>query len=191
MIIGLGNPGRKYRNTRHNVGFMTIDQMARSFHEKLKKGKGPYQSCKVIYRNQSIICAQPLTFMNNSGLAVRELVHYYDIDLSRLLVVYDDADLLFGHIRLRKTGGTGGHNGMKSVIQHLNTKEFARLRIGIGSDIAKKDMINFVLSGFSKNEQKELDFIIDESVNAALCFIRDGIDNAMNQCNQDLLQRSP
>ena len=191
LIAGLGNPGRKYQKTRHNIGFMTVDRLARSFHESFKKGKGPYQSCSIRSGDQVIICAQPMTFMNNSGMAVRELVHYFDIDLCRLLIIYDDADLLFGRIRMRKTGGAGGHNGVKSVIQHLNTKEFARLRIGIGSDIAKKDMINFVLSGFSKNEHKELDYILDKSVNAALCFVHDGIDTAMNQFNQDLLQSSP
>lgn len=187
MIVGLGNPGRKYRKTRHNIGFITVERLVRSWHESLGKGKGLYQSCTIRLDHRTVICAEPLTYMNNSGLAVHELVHYYNIDLSRLLIIFDDADLWFGQIRLRKSGGAGGHNGLKSVIQHLKTKEFARLRIGIGSDFAKKDMVNFVLSGFSKNEQKELDSIIDESVKAVLCFIREGIDKAMNQYNQDLL----
>ncbi len=183
LIVGLGNPGRKYKRTRHNLGFMVVDRLAEQKGLSYKKGRGAYETAGFVHNNQSIILAKPLTFMNNSGQAVAELVNYFDVDLSQLLIVFDDIELPFGRIRLRARGSSGGHNGLDSVLQHINTKNFARLRIGIGTEYAKRDMIKFVLSSFSRNEQKELDSIIDRSIDAILDFVEYGIDFTMNKYN--------
>ncbi len=184
LIIGLGNPGLKYRKTRHNIGFLVVDRLAQAMGVRLKKGRGPYEITEFQIDGKSVLLAKPLTFMNNSGQAVAELVNYFDIDFSHLLVILDEVELDFGRLRLRAQGSAGGHNGLRSIIQHLNTKLFARLRIGIGTEYARKDMTKFVLSNFSRNEQKELDFILDQAVDAVLGFIRDGIDKAMTQYNR-------
>lgn len=183
MLVGLGNPGLKYRKTRHNVGWLVIDRLAKQIGARFKKGRGPYEIAEISIDNNSVILIKPLTFMNNSGQAVAEVVNYYNIELSRLLVILDEIELSLGRLRLRAQGSSGGHNGLSSIIQHLNTKMFARLRIGIGTEYAKKDMTKFVLSNFSRNEQKELDIIINQAVDAARSFIADGIDKAMNTFN--------
>jgi len=185
LIVGLGNPGRRYEKTRHNAGFMVVDHIAEMLGIQFKKGRGVYAICDGRWNEASILLAKPLTFMNNSGMAVAELVRYYQIDCSQLLVVLDEIELTFGRIRLRRQGSAGGHNGLSSIIQHLNTTSFARLRIGIGTEFAKRDMVDFVLSRFSRNEQKELDPVLATSVEAVLSFIRDGIDNAMNLYNKN------
>lgn len=183
LIVGLGNPGSEYEKTRHNIGFMIVDQIARDAAASFKKGRSAAVETNVHIVGHSVILAKPLTFMNNSGSAVAGLMNYYDIDLHRLLVIMDEVELPFGRLRIRKQGGSAGHNGMKSIIQHLNSKEFARLRIGIGTEFAKKDMSKFVLSNFSRNEQQELDLIVNKSVDVVHSFIRDGIDRTMNTFN--------
>ena len=184
MIVGLGNPGSEYKKTRHNIGFMVADRFAQKFDAQFKKGRGTYDYTSVQIDGHTAIVAKPLTYMNKSGIAVATLLNYYSIDLSRLLIIFDEVELPFGRLRIRKQGGSGGHNGINSVIQHVNTKEFARLRIGIGTEYAKKDMTKFVLSNFTRNEQQELDQIIDESVQVVTSFIRDGIERTMNIFNQ-------
>ncbi|RLD14059.1 aminoacyl-tRNA hydrolase [candidate division KSB1 bacterium] len=183
LLVGLGNPGLKYRKTRHNVGWIVIDRLAKQMGSRFKKGRGPYEITEISIDNNSVILIKPLTFMNNSGQAVAEVVNYYNIELSRLLVILDEIELSLGRLRLRAQGSSGGHNGLGSIIQHLNTKMFARLRIGIGTEFAKKDMTKFVLSNFTRNEQKELDIIIDQAVDAVRSFIADGVDKAMNTIN--------
>lgn len=183
LIVGLGNPGGEYEKTRHNIGFMIVDQIAKDASASFKKGRNAAVETSAHIAGQSVILAKPLTFMNNSGSAVAGLVNYYDIDLDRLLIIMDEVELPFGRLRVRKQGGSAGHNGMKSIIQHLNSKDFARLRIGIGTEYAKKDMSKFVLSNFSRNEQQELDFIVGTSVDVVHSFIRNGIDRTMNTFN--------
>jgi peptidyl-tRNA hydrolase, PTH1 family len=183
LIVGLGNPGLKYRKTRHNIGFLVADLMAHKFGVRFKKGRGLFYIAECQIESHSAIVAKPLTYMNNSGQAVAELVNYYNIDPSRLIVIVDEIELSLGRLRLRAQGTSGGHNGLNSIIQHLSTKTFARLRIGIGTEYAKKDMTKFVLANFTRNEQKELDFILDQAVDATTSFIRDGIDKAMNSFN--------
>lgn len=185
LIVGLGNPGRQYDKTRHNAGFMVVDRLAQELGGKFKKGRGAYEISDGRWNEASVLLAKPLTFMNNSGMAVAELVRYYQIDISRLLIVSDEIDLTFGRIRLRPQGSAGGHNGLSSIIQYLNTTSFARLRIGIGTEFAKRDMVDFVLSRFSRNEQEELDPVLATSVGAVLSFIGDGIDTAMNLYNKN------
>ena len=122
--------------------------------------------------------------MNNSGIAVAHLLKYYGVELSQLLVIFDEVDLSFGRLRIRKQGGSGGHNGINSILQHVNSHKFARLRIGIGTEYAKKDMTKFVLSNFSRNEQQELEGILNTAVQVVLSFMNDGIDRTMNIFNQ-------
>ena len=183
LIVGLGNPGSEYHKTRHNIGFMIVDQLAQDASASFKKGRSAAVETSVNIAGHSVILAKPLTFMNNSGSAVAGLMNYYDIDIEQLLVIMDEVELPFGRLRVRKQGGSAGHNGMKSIIQHLNSKEFARLRIGIGTEYAKKDMSKFVLSNFSRNEQQELDLIVGKSVDVVHSFIRYGIDRTMNTFN--------
>ena len=183
LIVGLGNPGSEYEKTRHNIGFMVVDQMAQDASASFKKGRNAAVETNVNIAGHSVILAKPLTFMNNSGSAVAGLMNYYEINIDRLLVIMDEVELPFGRLRVRKQGGSAGHNGMKSIIQHINSQEFARLRIGIGTQYAKKDMSKFVLSNFSRNEQQELDLIVGKSVDVVHSFIRDGIDRTMNAFN--------
>jgi PTH1 family peptidyl-tRNA hydrolase len=183
LIVGLGNPGSEYEKTRHNIGFMVVDQIAKEASSSFKKGRNAAVETGVNIAGHSVILAKPLTFMNNSGSAVAGLMNYYDVDIDRLFVIMDEVELPFGRLRVRKQGSSAGHNGMKSIIQHINSQEFARLRIGIGTEYAKKDMSKFVLSNFSRNEQQELDLIVGRSVDVVHSFIRDGIDRTMNTFN--------
>jgi len=183
LIAGLGNPGRKYKNTRHNAGFMVIDKLAQEFNGSFKKAKFTCEQSEIKIAYKAVILAKPLTYMNNSGLAVFELMQYYKIDPSQLLLVYDDADLPLGRLRMRAQGSAGGHKGVASVIRHLKTQEFPRLRVGIGSEFGKEEMVNFVLSSFSKKERQELNNIISSAVDAVKGFIVDGLDKTMNWVN--------
>ncbi len=185
LIVGLGNPGRKYSKTRHNCGFLILDQLADDAREKFKKSKFQSEICDLVLERNSAILAKPQTFMNNSGLAVSELCRFYKIELSNFLVIYDDTDLPFGKIRLRPQGSAGGHNGMKSIISHLGTKDFARLRIGIGGEYAKENMADYVLSSFSKNENAKLDEIKTQAIITIRNFISIGIDKTMNLINTE------
>ena len=133
--------------------------------------------------NYPVIVAKPQTFMNNSGLAVYELVHYFKIDLNRCLIIYDDGDLFFGRIKIKGKGSSGGHNGLESIIQHLDTTHFPRLRIGIGSEKAKKNMVKFVLGSFSRTERTDLNNLLENSKKAVTSFIVDGLDKTMNLFN--------
>ncbi len=183
LIAGLGNPGKKYKNTRHNAGFMVLDMLAQEFSDSFKKSKFSCELDEIKVDQKAVILAKPLTYMNNSGLAVFELMQYYKIEPSQLLLVYDDADLPLGRLRMRAQGSAGGHRGIASVIRYLKTQEFPRLRIGIGSEIGKEEMINFVLSSFSKKERQELNTIISSAVDAVKGFIVDGLDQTMNWVN--------
>ncbi len=183
LIVGLGNPGSEYAKNRHNIGFMVLDEIAKEKAATFKKGRHAAVETRITMAGHIVLLAKPLTFMNNSGSAVAGLMNYYDIEIDRLLVVMDEVELPFGRLRVRKQGGSAGHNGLKSIIQYLNSKEFARLRIGIGTEYAKKDMSKFVLSNFSRNEQQELDLIVGKSVDVVHSFIRDGIDRTMNTFN--------
>jgi len=183
LVVGLGNPGLKYKKTRHNAGFMVVEQLAEEVRTKFKRGRGQYETAEYNQTGDKVILLKPHTYMNNSGIAVSQVINYYNIDLLNLLIVYDEIDLPLGSIRLRAQGGSGGHNGLNSVIQHLNTKQFARLRIGIGTEFAKRDMVDFVLSRFSRNEQKQLKEIISTGSDAVQSFVSNGIDKTMTTFN--------
>ena len=157
LIIGLGNPGREYKNTRHNIGFMVVDKINTDSENKSKKIKFNAVIFESKYKKNKVIFAKPMTYMNLSGQAVCGIIKYYKVKQENVLVVHDDLDLPFGTIRLRATGGAGGHKGLQSIINQLKTKDFARMRLGIGRPPGKADPSDFVLKNFSRNELNQLD----------------------------------
>ncbi|TCT18160.1 peptidyl-tRNA hydrolase [Melghiribacillus thermohalophilus] len=162
-IVGLGNPGVKYEKTRHNIGFMVIDELLQRHQWTLDKEKFKALYTIETYRDEKVMLVKPLTYMNLSGEAVRPILDYYDIDLSDLLVIYDDLDLPPGKIRLRQKGGHGGHNGIRNMIDHLDTKSFKRIRIGVGKPAGATSVVDHVLGSFTSDEQP----LIDESIQKA------------------------
>jgi len=184
LIAGLGNPGRRYERTRHNAGFMVIDKLAGTFDLAMRAGKGDFEYAEHALNEERLLLVKPTTFMNNSGTAVREIAQFYKIHPRHILVVCDDAALPLGRIRLREKGSDGGQNGLKSVIYHLNTDEFPRLRVGIGSEMMSKMALHdFVLSRFTEEEDTRLSKAIELAHNAAMEFVNSGIDRAMNLFN--------
>lgn len=183
VIIGLGNPGSKYAGSRHNIGFDLIDKLAQSMSVRLGPGKGPFHVGKGTHAGHIVYLVKPTTYMNNSGEAVQKVLNWYKEDLGSCLVCYDDLDLDLGTIRLRPKGSAGGHNGIKDIIQKVGTDAFPRLRIGIGNDFPKGQQIRHVLSPFSHEERKVLEPALNNAVDASFCFIREGIEQAMNTFN--------
>ncbi|MEN9216529.1 MAG: aminoacyl-tRNA hydrolase [Gloeomargarita sp. HHBFW_bins_162] len=179
LIVGLGNPGSKYELTRHNIGFMAVDLLAKewgiSWQEKTKLHGW-------IAQGNDVILLKPNTYMNHSGQAVQAVCHWFKIMPRYVLVIYDDLDLPFGKIRLRKNGSAGGHNGMKSIIQHLGTQEFPRLRIGIGRPLVG-DSAHYVLEPFNSEQKEKLPRILAEVVKVIELGIKQGFDRAMNVGN--------
>ena len=183
LIVGLGNPENEYGNTRHNMGFDTIDEIAKRNNIEVNKNKfkGLYQT--TIIQNQKVILLKPQTYMNLSGESIKEVVDFYQIKPDEIIVIYDDIDTEKGNIRIRKQGGPGTHNGMKSVIENLNTTEFARIRVGIGQPEFKNDMINYVIGKVPEKEQKILHQGVIKAADAVEEIIKNGIDIAMNKFN--------
>ncbi len=182
VIAGLGNPGRKYENTKHNMGFLVLDAFAEKNDIKIRKIKHKALIGEGIIAGQKVLLVKPQTYMNLSGESLREVVQYYDIEPEELMVVYDDVDIPMGSIRLRKKGSAGSHNGMKSIIYQLQFDDFPRLRMGIGTE-KKGDMIDFVLTGFSKDEAAKIREAVGTAVSALECWIERGVDIAMNEYN--------
>ncbi len=182
MIAGLGNPGLRYKNTRHNAGFMAIDYLSQKWGVKLSKGRGLSQIGETTEYGAKVVLAKPQTYMNRSGQAIKELMDYYKIPADRILVIYDDMDVELGKIRIRKKGGPGSHNGMKSVIHRLETENFPRIRIGIGN-AARDDAIDYVLGRFKKEEKEAAFAGIESAALAAEQIVKEGIDAAMNKFN--------
>lgn len=183
LLIGLGNPGSKYAGTRHNVGFEFIDLLADAMSVRMGPGKGPFHVGKGNHAGHSIYLVKPTTYMNNSGSAVQKAVSWYKEDLSDCLVCYDDLALDVGTLRLRPGGSAAGHNGIADIIQKLGTDAFPRLRIGIGDDFARGQQVQHVLSPFTEEEREVINITLEKAVDAALCFVRDGIEQAMNEFN--------
>ncbi|MCR3921290.1 MAG: aminoacyl-tRNA hydrolase [Firmicutes bacterium] len=185
IILGLGNPGPQYVLTRHNVGFRVIDRL--SVATKIPLYKVGYHSFwgKGTIANQEVVLAKPMTFMNNSGTAAAALCRQFGVSPTHLLTMYDDLDLPLGTIRLRSHGGSGGHNGIKSLIDHLQTDQFPRLRIGIDRPL-EADVIEHVLAAFTAEEEVALAPVLESATKAATIFIREGIDVAMNRFNVQL-----
>jgi PTH1 family peptidyl-tRNA hydrolase len=187
LIVGLGNPGREYRETRHNVGFMVVEEIARRY--ALGWSQAPSQVPDAFiakrYGTEPVLLAKPLTFMNLSGDAVASLMRYYDVAVDDLLIVIDEASLPFGKLRARARGSAGGHNGLKSVIERLGTTEFSRLRLGVGRGDARRDLGDHVLSIFERSERAELESFITRAADAAEMFLAEGILKVMNTYNPE------
>lgn len=182
LIVGLGNPGRKYRGNRHNIGFMAVDRLAQA--HGIQGGKVQNKAIVADGRiaGKKVILAKPQTYMNASGDAVGPLASYYQIPHENILVIYDELDLPFGAIRLREKGGAGGHNGMKSIINHLG-QDFPRMRLGIGRPPGQMPPHAYVLQDFRPEELPLLNDILDEAVRAVETWLQDGIQLAMSRHN--------
>lgn len=184
IIVGLGNPGMDYRNTRHNVGFKVIEAMADKYDIRTDYEKHKAVCGKGIADGNKIILAMPQTYMNLSGESVRQLVDFYKIDIeSELIVVYDDIYLEPGQIRIRKSGSAGGHNGMKNIIQHLGTDKFIRVRVGVGEKPKEYDLADYVLGHFSEEDAKKMADAYVRASDSVVTIMNDGIDAAMNRFN--------
>lgn len=182
IIVGLGNPEKKYFKTRHNVGFRFVDKIAEEFDVKFKLNKNLNgMVAEFVYNNEKHILLKPITYMNNSGISVSAVLNYYKQDISELLVIYDDMDLNLGVERIRKFGSSGGHNGMKSIIEHLNSQDFKRIRIGIGHP--ENNEIDYVLGKFNKQEEIIIQGVIDQAPNIVKDYLNHGIDYIMNNYN--------
>lgn len=185
LVVGLGNPGSRYEKTRHNVGFMVLDALADRVGGGWRSGKGEYAMAESSHAGQKMLLVKPTTYMNNSGLAVRDVVHFYKVPVEDLLVVCDDAALPFGALRMRTRGTDGGQNGLKSVIYHIQTDVFARLRIGIANDrTGQMDLADFVLSRFENDENAVLDTVVRIAADAVMTWSAEGVEKAMNQFNR-------
>ncbi len=184
LIVGLGNPGKDYHDTRHNIGFMTIDQIAKRLELSFTRTQSNALITDGRYQGQRIYLAKPQTFMNASGQAIGALLKFYKIPLKNLLVAYDDVDLPFETMRLKPSGGSAGHRGMKNIIQQLGTQEFPRLRLGVGRAYGAKQAADYVLKPFSKEESEFLSVVLDRAAEAALAYVTEGIQRAMTEYNQ-------
>ena len=185
VIVGLGNPGKKYVNTPHNIGFAVVDALANGalscglknslrFKAKIGEGRLGAESCLLV---------QPATFMNLSGLAVGSILRYRKVTHEDLIVVLDDADLEFGRLRIKSSGGSGGHKGLASVAEHVSSDRFVRVRIGIGRDVGRGGLVNHVLRPFKSVERKGVDAAVERAADAVICVLRAGVDTAMNEFN--------
>ena len=183
LIAGLGNPGRQYRNNRHNIGFLLVDRLAARLGVSFSRLESKALVTKGEYRDRRLILAKPQTFMNLSGLAVASLMRFYKVPLENLLVAYDDVDLPLGMLRLRPDGGSAGQKGMASIIERLGTQEVPRLRLGIGRPSGRMEAASYVLQDFSRSENEILPEILDRGVDAVLVFVTEGLEEAMNQYN--------
>lgn len=190
LIIGLGNPGKKYELTRHNIGFLILDYIADYLKVKFKPAKGDWYGVSGIHKESEYYLMKPTTFMNNSGEAVFDFLTSNNIPLNNILVVCDDFQIPFGMIRLRTKGSDGGHNGIASIIYRLNTMSFPRVRVGIGKDILKKDdYVDYVLANFLKEEIEILKEMFPVYKDCILSFISEDINETMNKFNKNFLKK--
>ena len=183
LIVGLGNPEEEYARTRHNMGFDVINKLSSNINIKVNKNKfnSIYGSGSI--GGEKVILIKPQTFMNLSGIAIRDFKNFYKVDSKNIIVIYDDLDINPGIIKIRKKGGPGTHNGMKSVVHELQTEEFPRIRIGIGNPKYKNDLLNYILTQIPDEDYKVLETAISNAANSIECIIKNGIDTAMNKYN--------
>lgn len=186
LIAGLGNPGRQYQASRHNIGFMLVTHLAEKLGIAFTRLESKALVTKTIYQDSNVILAKPQTYMNLSGQAVSSLVRFYKIQLDHLLVVYDDVDLPYGRIRIRPSGGSAGQKGMQSIISQLGTQDFPRMRMGIGRPPGSKGAASYVLRNFSGEDADFLPPILDQGVDAVLTFISEDLTTAMNRYNSKI-----
>lgn len=182
MIVGLGNPGKEYENTRHNVGFLVLDNWMNKHNFTFDKNKlnGLYSIIK--YNNEDVLVLKPLSFMNLSGTVIRAFMNYYKIDVNDLLVIYDDKDIALGSVKLKKNGSSAGHNGIKNIIENLKTEDFKRLKVGLSKN--NVDMVSFVLGKFNNDEMCKLNVVLNETNDILDDYFVMTFDNLMNKYNK-------
>src|SRR5215510_6903148 len=186
LLIGLGNPGREYANTRHNFGFILIDRIAVRLNARGMKVQSKAIVMNAAYEERKLILAKPQTFMNLSGQSVQGLIHFYKLPLTNVMILSDDLDIPFGTIRIRASGGPGGQRGLSSILEQLGTKDVPRLRLGIGRPPRRMDPSNYVLQNFSKDDLKLISEVLDHAADAVLEFVINGLNAAMNKFNGDV-----
>lgn len=187
LVAGLGNPGPEYERTRHNVGFRICDLLADQLGARFKRGKHSALVAEARADTQDgsaqVVLVKPQTFMNESGRSVAPLARYYGAETSSIIAVYDEIDLPFGEVRIKVGGGAAGHNGVRSLTQSLSSPDYVRVRCGVGRPPGSKAAAGHVLAKFSKQEEKDLPFLIDEAAEAVLMVVRDGVERAQNTIN--------
>ena len=182
IIVGLGNPGRRYEHTRHNIGFITVDYLAEKHGIRINKIKHKALVGEGMISGQKVLLVKPQTYMNLSGQSVREILSFYKPEIANLIVVYDDVDLPMGRLRIRPSGSSGTHNGMRSIIYDIQRDDFPRLRIGIGGE-RKMRLADYVTGGFGKEERKLMEGSVLRAVSALESILDSGIERAMNEYN--------
>ncbi|WP_032123590.1 aminoacyl-tRNA hydrolase [Clostridium amazonitimonense] len=187
LIVGLGNPGKEYENTRHNVGFNFIDVLAERYNISLNRTKFKGIYGEGFIDGKKTILLKPTTYMNLSGESVREIVNFYKIENEDIVVIYDDISLDIGRMRIRAKGSAGGHNGIKSIIANLGTDIFPRIKIGVGCP--RGDLVSHVLGKFSKEDKELIDETIKASVEATACIMKEGLNESMNKFNGFIAER--
>lgn len=183
LLAGLGNIGAEYEGTRHNIGFRVLYHLAEKNNLSFKSGKGPYYFSSGIIEGKKCVLILPTTFMNRSGSAIQHAMNYYQIPIDDVFVITDDINLPTGKLRIKPSGSPGGHNGLADIIYQLKSDEFNRLRFGVGNDFRKGEQARYVLSRFSKEEEKLVEETVTKSVEAIEVFLRDGLNAAMNAFN--------
>lgn len=181
LIVGLGNPGKEYEGTRHNIGFEAIDFLARKYNIDINRSKFKGVFGEGFIGGEKVILLKPATYMNLSGESIREVINFYKIDNNEIIIIYDDISIEVGKLRIREKGSAGGHNGIKSIIANIGGDVFPRIKIGVGQP--KNDLVSHVLGRFSKEEEEDLKEVIEASNKAVEIIIRDGTKEAMNQMN--------
>jgi PTH1 family peptidyl-tRNA hydrolase len=183
VVIGLGNPGKRYENTKHNIGFIAVDKLAERNNIRINKIRHKALTGEGMIGGKKVLLAKPQTYMNLSGESVFSLVRYFDVGLEELIVIYDDVDIPMGSVRIRKSGSAGTHNGMRSLLFHLQDEGFPRIRIGIGAERGEIPLAYYVTSSFRKDEIETMEQAVLRAVSAAECMIAEGPDAAMTKYN--------
>ena len=186
LIVGLGNPGRQYRENRHNIGFMVVDHLCAEMDVRLSRLQSKSLVGSGIIHGQKLLLAKPQTYMNLSGQSVSSLLRFYKLAPSELLVIHDDLDLPLGTLRMRPSGGSAGQKGLSSIIEQIGTQDFPRLRMGIGRPPGRMDSAEYVLQDFNRNEQDFLKLVLEQGAKAVRAFVTDGIKQTMNSYNGPL-----
>jgi len=183
MVAGLGNPGSKYAQTRHNIGFSVVDSLLRRYRLPPEKSRFDADYSKGVINGLNVVLVKPQAYMNRSGPPVQKLASYFKIQVSDIIVVHDDLDLDFGRLRIAANRGHGGHNGIRSIVESLGTKSFVRVRVGVGRPQGQRDVTGHVLGRFSSEEEGALDTLVERSADACVAVMEQGMSAAMNACN--------
>ena len=187
LLIGLGNPGREYRDTRHNVGFMVIDRLIVRLNARGMKVQSKAIVTTAMYEDRKLILAKPQTYMNLSGQSAQGLLNFYKLPVENMLIAHDDLDIPFGTIRIRASGGPGGQRGLSSILEKLGTKDIPRMRLGIGRPPGRMEPADYVLQNFHREDMQVISEILDHAADAALEFVKNGLNAAMNKFNGGVL----